>query len=435
MKTAAIDSPRAATAALDVRGRQNTRRVVIASSLGNGLEMYDFTVYSFFAATIGRLFFPSDSALASLLMSLATFAVGFLMRPLGAVLIGRVADRRGRKAALTLTIALMTLGTALIAFTPTYSSIGIAATALLVFGRLLQGLSAGGEVGTASAFLMESGHERNRCFMVSWQGASQGAAALLGALSGLALSSWLSPQELESWGWRIPFVIGLLIGPVGWYIRQNLDETHDGAESSVHRPLAAVLRSHFGTLLLGILLMASATVSMYLVVFYMPTYLTQTLHYPGSTAFALVCLASALLALIPPLAARFADRLPRRKPLLYWTIGLPLLLVYPAFQLLAAGPDSLLLMCAIVALILPLAVGIGAFFALLMEAFPREQRVTGLSIIYSFGVTLFGGLSPLLVTWLVGVTGNSQVPAFYLMAAAALSLLALRLYPEHPGRA
>jgi MHS family proline/betaine transporter-like MFS transporter len=408
------------------------RRVVVASSLGNALEIYDFTVYSFFAVIIGKLFFPGESALASLLMSLATFAVGFLMRPLGAVIIGRVADRCGRKAALSLTIGLMTVGTAMIAFTPTYSSIGIVATVILVLGRLLQGISAGGEVGTASAFLMESGRTDNRCFMVSWQGASQGAAALVGALTGLLLTSTLSEQALHSWGWRVPFVIGLLIGPVGWYIRQHLDETHTAPHQPT--PLGALLHTQARTLVLGILLMAVSTVTMYMVVFYMPTYLVQTLHYPSGFAFALVGLASALLAVIPPLAGHYADRLPSRKTMLYWVVGLPLVMVYPAFLLLGMQ-NTLLCMLAITLLVMPLAVGIGPTLALMMEAFPREQRVTGLSIIYSFGVTLFGGFSPLLVTWLIGVTGNPLTPAFYLVATCALSLFALRLFPEHPGRA
>lgn len=421
--------PSPATASLHVR---KMRRVVIASSLGNGLEIYDFTVYSFFAVIIGKLFFPGESALASLLMSLATFAVGFLMRPLGAVLIGRVADRRGRKAALSLTIALMTVGTGIIAFTPTYASIGITATLLLVFGRLLQGLSAGGEVGSASAFLMESGSTANRCFMVSWQGASQGAAALLGALTGLLLSSNLSPEALQSWGWRVPFIIGLMIGPVGWFIRQHLDETH--TETADTPSLAQLLREHKGTLLLGIMWMAASTVSMYMVVFYMPTYLVQTLHYPGSFSFALVGLASALLAVIPPIAARYADRFTRRKPLLYWVAGLALVFAYPSFLLLGLQ-STWLCMLAIALLIMPMAVGVGASFAMLMEAFPREQRVTGLSVIYSFGVTLFGGFSPLLVTWLIGLTGNPLTPALYLIATLVLSLIALRLFPEHPGRA
>lgn len=411
--------------------RRKMRRVVIASSLGNGLEIYDFTVYSFFAAIIGKLFFPAESAVASLLMSLATFAVGFLMRPLGAIIIGRVADRRGRKAALSLTITLMTVGTAVIAFSPTYASIGISASVLLVLGRLLQGLSAGGEVGTASAFLMESGQTGNRCFMVSWQGASQGAAALVGALTGLVLSSSLSSESLESWGWRVPFVIGLLIGPVGLYIRRNLDETHQNIEAVT--PFKDLLHKRGRVLMLGILLMASSTVCMYMVLFYMPTYLVRTLGYPSKAAFALVSLASVLLALVPPLASRFADRLPRRKPMLYWTLGMPILLVYPAFLLLG-GQNWLVCMLAIALLILPLAVGTGAFMALLMEAFPQAERATGVSIIYSFGVTIFGGFSPLLVTWLISVTGDPQTPALYLIGAGILSLLSLRLYPEHPGR-
>ncbi|MBF8005711.1 MFS transporter [Pseudomonas brenneri] len=414
-----------------VPSRARTRRVVVASSLGNGLEMYDFTVYSFFAVIIGQLFFPADSALASLMMSLVTFALGFLIRPLGAVLIGRFADRYGRKQALTLTIALMTVGTGIIAFTPTYSSIGIFATVLLVFGRLLQGFSAGGEVGAASAFLMESGRTDNRCFMVCWQGASQGAAALLGALSGLVLTTMLSQEALHSWGWRVPFIIGLLIGPVGWYIRQHLDETHENIDKPT--PFRDFVRNHARTLGLGILLMASSTVSSYMVVFYMPTYLTRTLHYPSSFAFGLVAFACVLLAVVPPFASRFADRMPRRKPLLYWLCGLQAVLTYPAFVMLDQQ-STLLCLVAVSLLILPMAINGGAGLALLMEAFSRDDRVTGLSIIYSFGVTLFGGFSPLIVTWLIALTGSPLVPAWYLCGAIVLSGAALRFYPEHPGR-
>ncbi|MGA3797525.1 MFS transporter [Pseudomonas fluorescens] len=411
--------------------RSKVRRVVVASSLGNALEIYDFTVYSFFAVVIGHLFFPADSPLASLMMSLVTFALGFLVRPLGAVLIGRFADRYGRKQALSLTIALMTLGTGIIAFTPTYSSIGIFATVLLVFGRLLQGFSAGGEVGAASAFLMESGRVDNRCFMVSWQGASQGAAALLGALSGLVLTTTLSEQSLQSWGWRVPFIIGLLIGPVGWYIRNNLDETHINTAPLV--PLRDLIHRHARTLGLGMLLMASSTVSSYMVVFYMPTYLTRTLHYPSSFAFSLVAFACVLLTVVPPFASRFADRMPRRKPLLYWLCGLQIVFTYPAFMML--NQQSLVLcLVAVSLLILPMAISGGAGLALLMEAFHRDERVTGLSIIYSFGVVLFGGFSPLIVTWLIAVTGSPLVPAWYLCAAILLSGAALRFYPEHPGR-
>ena len=415
----------------DAPPRAKMRRVVVASSLGNALEMYDFTVYSFFAVIIGKLFFPADSPLASLMMSLVTFALGFLIRPLGAVMIGRFADRYGRKQALSLTIALMTVGTGIIAFTPTYSSIGIFATGLLVFGRLLQGFSAGGEVGAASAFLMESGRTDNRCFMVCWQGASQGAAALLGALSGLVLTTMLSEQALHSWGWRVPFIIGLLIGPVGWYIRKHLDETHENIDKPT--PFRDFVREHARTLGLGILLMASSTVSSYMVVFYMPTYLTRTLNYPSSFAFGLVAFACVMLAVVPPIASRFADRMPRRKPLLYWLCGLQAVLTYPAFVMLGQQ-STLLCLVAVSLLILPMAISGGAGLALLMEAFSRDNRVTGLSIIYSFGVTLFGGFSPVIVTWLIALTGSPLVPAWYLCAAIVISGVALRFYPEHPGR-
>ncbi|MDH4842265.1 MFS transporter [Pseudomonas sp. BN505] len=409
----------------------NSRRVIIASSLGNGLEIFDFTVYSFFAATIGKLFFPAASAQASLLLSLVTFAGGFLARPLGALLIGRIADRHGRKAALSLTIALMTAGTAFIAFTPSYASIGIWATILLVLGRLLQGISAGGEVGTATTFLMESGRKNNRCFMVSWQCASQGAAALAGALTGLLLTSTLSPDQIESWGWRLPFILGLLIGPVGWYIRRHLDETHEQGGDAL--PLGQVLRRRSRPLLLGILAMAGSTVTMYLVVYYMPTYLTRTLGYPPQFSFALVGLACALMAVIPPVAARFADRLPRRKPILYATTAATLAAAWPAFWLLGLN-SQLMCMIAIVALVLPLSIAAAPNFALLMEGFDKAERATCLSCVYSVGVTCFGGFSPLIVTWLIGATGNPLTPAFYLIVALLISLFALCLYPEHPGR-
>lgn len=204
-----------------------SRKATVACALGNALEMYDFTIYSFFAVVIAKNFFPAQSASASLLMSLATFGVGFLMRPVGAVVIGRFADRRGRKAALSLTISLMTVGTAMIAFAPSYQDIGLFGTLMLVAGRLTQGFSAGGEVGTASVYLMESSASGNRCRNVSWQAASQGYAAMVGAGLGLLLNNMLSAEDLENWGWRIPFMLGLLIGPLGWYIRRFLPETHE----------------------------------------------------------------------------------------------------------------------------------------------------------------------------------------------------------------
>lgn len=407
-------------------------RAVMAAAIGNGLEIYDFTVYSFFAATIGRLFFPSSSSTASLLLSFATFGAGFVMRPLGAVLIGNLADRRGRKAALTLTIALMTAGTALIAFTPTYGSIGVAATVLVVLGRLMQGLSAGGEVGAASALLMESATQGRRCFLVSWQAATQGAAALLGALTGAAVSATLSPDALQSWGWRVPFVIGLLIAPVGIYIRRHLEETH--TESAAHASLRAVVREHGRTLLLGIFLMTSSTSSMYIMVFYMPTYLVNTMHMPQVTAFLAACVAGLTMLVMSPLFGRLADRLPRRKPLLIASSIVSLCVMLPNFALLSSGPGLPLTLCCIALSVTIGSVSAGAGGSMMMEALPRHHRATGMSIMYSVGVTVFGGFAPLIVTWLIATTGSRMAPAGYLFCASLISFTALLLFPSHPGR-
>ncbi|MBK4997984.1 MFS transporter [Pseudomonas sp. S31] len=409
----------------------SSRKTLIACSLGNALEMYDFTIYSFFAVLIGKHFFPSDSAMASLLMSLATFGVGFLMRPVGAMVIGRYADRHGRKAALSLTIGLMTLGTALIAFAPTYSQIGIFATLLLVAGRLIQGMSAGGEIGTASVFLMESSSVRKRCQSVSWQAASQGYAALVGAGFGFSLSQVLEPAALESWGWRIPFIFGLLIGPVGWYIRTRLPETHEAAPAQEgQQKLDGELLKRIAQ---GIGLMASSTIGMYLFVFYMPTYLTTALHYPAGSAMAIACISSGCMAIICPLAGRFADKYQLRKRLLVWTVATPVVLTLPVFHLLGQVQHLGLAMMCVAVLILPTCIGAGAFFALIMEGFPKARRSFGTSVSYSLGVTIFGGFSPLVATWLIAALGTPLAPAYFLLAGGIVSLACLKSFPENKG--
>ncbi|MEJ5903260.1 MFS transporter [Pseudomonas kermanshahensis] len=409
-----------------------SKKATVACALGNALEMYDFTIYSFFAVVIARNFFPAQSEMASLLLSLTTFGVGFLMRPVGAVIIGRFADRHGRKAALSLTIGLMTLGTAMIAFAPTYHQIGVLGTLILIVGRLTQGFSAGGEIGTASVFLMESSSTANRCHNVSWQAASQGYAALVGAGAGLLLSTLLTAEDLEHWGWRIPFMLGLLIGPVGWYIRRCLPETHEAQPEASE----GHWRDHFDLrhTLLAIGLMASATISIYLFIFYMPAYLTSSLGYPQRSALAVACVASACLAVITPLAGRFADRHVLRKKLLVWTIALPVVLAGPALYVLGLSTNLFLAMLVIAILVLPACIGSGAFFALIMEGFPKRSRALGTAVSYSFGVTLFGGFSPLIATWLTGTLESPLAPALYLLVGGVISLFCLALYPENPGR-
>lgn len=408
---------------------KTSRKSIFAISLGNGLEMYDFTVYSFFAVIIGQLFFGESGPVTGLLLSLATFGVGFIMRPLGAVLIGNYADKHGRKAALTLTITLMTVGTAFIAFTPSYSSIGIFATISLVIGRLLQGLSAGGEIGAASAALMESNKKDKRCFMVSWQVASQGGAAAVGALVAFTINSTLTPDQILSWGWRIPFLIGLLIGPVGWYIRRHLE---DGAVRNTNQtpPVKTLLSKQGKTVFYGILMIWGGTATMFTEVFYMPTYLIHELNYKPTIAYAVAILAGSLLLIFTPLLGHFCDRLKSRKTLPLIGMIASFILIYPAFLYLGSSDSLMKSLFIIGGLILLFVSANSSLLVLIMEAFKPEYRASGISIVYSFGVTIFGGFTPVFVTSVISMTGNKMAPAFYLMFAVVVSCLAMWRFPN-----
>lgn len=427
MTIASSTTPIPTTAA--ARTATQTKHIVVAATIGNGLIMYDFTVYSFSAAIIGKLFFPSSSPFASLLMSLATFGAGFIMRPLGAMMIGNLADRKGRKAGLTFSIALMTLGTGIIAFTPSYASIGVVATLLLVLARLLQGLAAGGEIGAASAVLMELASKDHRCYLVSWRPASQGAAALAGALVGACTTAMLTPAAMQDWGWRIPFMLGMLIGPVGWYIRRRMAEPPPMQET--HRPtLKRVFAQHPRTLWYGMLLMAAPSASIYITVFYMPTYLVTTLHLPPVTSLLTACLAGTMIFICNPLLARIADRQRHRKPIQALTLISCIVLVYPAFLALTHGVGELASLLIIGGYAVVALSNGGVSSVMMLEAFPRHHRAAGMSMIYSFGVTVFGGFSPFIVTWLIAQTGNPMAPAWYLLAALCISLFALARFPN-----
>ncbi|MGC0151737.1 MFS transporter [Chromobacterium vaccinii] len=408
------------------------RRTLIAVALGNWLELYDFTVFSFFAMLIGKLYFPSDSEYGSLLMALATFGIGFVVRPLGGLAIGRIADRSGRKPALTLTIWLMAAGTALIGLAPTHADIGVAAPLLIVAGRLLQGFAAGGEIGASTSYLMEFAPKSRRGFMVSWQTATQGAAVLVGAASGALLTALLTVDALESWGWRLPFLFGLLIGPLGLYIRGQLDETHR-PEASRQPGLLRLASEHRRTLLLGSMLVMGMSANTYVIANYMPSYLSKVLHMPPSSALLSGCAAGLMMLLASPPAGWLADRLRRRKPLLLAVNTLLLLLTLPCFALLLGEPTlrNALLLATLLTTIL--ALGCPAGFLLVMEALPRHGRATGLAVVYACGVTVFGGFAQFIVTWLISVSGDPLAPAWYAMACTGLSLLALILFHERPA--
>jgi MHS family proline/betaine transporter-like MFS transporter len=409
--------------------RETTPRVrqVVAAVIGNALEWYDFIVFGFMAGIISSVFFPAQNAYASLLLTTVTFGVGFVMRPIGGIFIGIYADRKGRKAALQLIIALMTGATALLAFAPTYSVIGMASSLLIVIARMLQGLATGGEFASSTALLIELAPSSKRGLYGSWQMTGQGLSLLAGAAIGALITHSLSHDQLYSWGWRVPFVIGLLIAPVGFWIRNHLNEPKVIAVSS-HAPvttkisMARALREHGKALISSSLLTASATIAFYILVIYMPTFANRSLGIPLDDAFASQCIAILVMTIIIPFAGALSDRIGRR-PLIQGSLVLYFLLLLPLFRWLLASPDSFRLAVTQVALCAVLGVLLGPYATAIAEQFSAKVRSTGLAISYNIAVMIFGGFAQLIVTWLLHVTGSLLTPGFYLLFGAALGIL------------
>lgn len=401
--------------------RRQANKAVVATVIGNGLEWFDFTVYSFFSVIIAKVFFPSANELTSYLLALATFGVGFFMRPVGGILLGIYSDRRGRKAALSLTILLMAAGTLIIAVTPGYAQLGLFAPALIVFARLLQGFSAGGEMGSATAFLTEHAPAGQKAYYSSWIQASIGVAVALGAGFGALLSALLTPEQLESWGWRLPFLFGSLIGPIGFYIRSRIDETP--AYATVERaqsPLREVLRVYPRQTATSFSMVVLWTVCTYAVLFYLPSYATRVLDLPSGLGFTAGMLGGLVLLVATPLVGRLADRHGKRP----WLLGSAVAIfcaAWPLFWMLNRWPGLASLLVFQTVLGLLISGYLGGLLAAFGELLPTRVLSTGLSVAYNFAVTLFGGFATFTVTWLIAATGSPLAPAFYIMFAAAIS--------------
>jgi MFS transporter, MHS family, proline/betaine transporter len=398
-------------------------KAVTAASVGNALEWFDFVIYGFFAVTIGKLFFPSNSDVESLLVAFATFGITFFVRPLGAIILGVFADRHGRKAALTLSIALMMLGTGIIAITPTYSAIGSLAPIVIVIARFIQGVSAGGEFGSATAFLAEQDAKR-RGFFASWQFASQGLTTVLAASFGAILASALTNEQMDLWGWRIPFLSGLLIGPVAYYLRRSVDETEEFQSLQDHRaPLQEALSGAKQRLLISLGLVVLCTVVTYTTLF-MPSFAVRHLGLSQAESFLAILLTGAIQIVLVPVFGALSDK-HGRLPIMFTAAFAVLLVSYPIFAWLVSTPalQTLLMVQAIIGVLA--AAYMGPLPALMSDMFPTRMRTTGLSVSYSFGVAIFGGFAPFINAWLIEATGSKVAPSFYLMFAAAISLLGL----------
>ena len=436
MNTPASHSPTASPHAAPL-SKAMVRRIVFSSSIGNALEWFDFLVYGYFATIIAKQFFPMQDEWLSTLLAIATFGISFLMRPLGAIVLGVYGDRKGRKAALTLAIALMMVGTFTMAVMPPFSSIGLAAPLLVLFARLVQGFAVGGEFGSATAFMVEHS-ATHRGYYASWQFASQGLAAITAATFGSLLTAWLPAEHLNSWGWRLPFVFGLLVGPVGYYIRSHLDETPEflalreeraaseaaGERKAVSETKDAAFSNQWGNLLLAIGIVAQSTVGVYVLQLYMPLYAVKQLHMAAAASFGVVVLNGGMQFIFSPVMGALSDRIGRIRIMLTTSILMGLL-IYPMFAWLQTHPTiGWLLVLQGVAGIFKASYS-GPMPALMSEIFPTQVRSTGLSIAYSIGVTIFGGFAPTIVETFIHLTGDKLAPSYYVLLAAVLSGISL----------
>jgi MFS family permease len=409
------------------------KRVVAATVAGNALEFYDFVTYAFFAVYIGKTFFPASTPLGSLLLSVAVFGVGFFARPVGGVLIGAFADRAGRRPAMLLTIALITLGTLGLALTPSYESIGLAAPIIVVLCRLIQGLALGGEVGPSSAFLIESAPPAQRGLYASWQLASQGAAGLVAGAMGLALTHSLSPAEMLAWGWRVPFMVGLLLVPLAIYLRRNMPETLHAAPPQAINSGVIGLKRKRGLIGLAVLVVIGGTVSTYVGNF-MTTYAITTLKMSPVLAMGATVVGGLSTLVFSLVGGWMCDRF-GRKPTMFWPRVAAAVLTVPAFMLLVAQPSATTLFAVSGFLAALTAVSGAASLVAIPELLPRGIRATGMSIAYAVGVSLFGGTTQLVITWLIGVTGNPAAPAWYVAGASVITAVAMLAMPESRDRA
>ncbi|MEW1780975.1 MFS transporter [Arthrobacter sp. NPDC080086] len=415
---------------------ESKARAIFRVVSGNFLEMYDFMVYGYYAKAIADTFFPAGNEFLSLMLSLVTFGAGFLMRPLGAIFLGAYIDRHGRRVGLIVTLALMACGTLLIALVPGYATIGLAAPLLVLIGRLLQGFSAGVELGGVSVYLAEISTPGKKGFFVSWQSASQQVAVMFAALLGVLMSSLLPPSEMSAWGWRVPFLVGCLIVPFLFIIRRSLQETEE-FQKRKHRPdLAAVFRSmgqNWRLVGAGTLMVVMTTVSFYLITAYTPTFGKSVLHLSDfDSLIVTLCVGASNFFWLPVMGA-VSDRVGRRPLLILFTV-LMLLTAYPAMQWLVGAPSFARMLTVLLWLSFLYGSYNGAMVVTLTEIMPPEVRTTGFSLAYSLATAIFGGFTPAIATWLIHTTGNKAMPGVWVSFAALCGLVATLAIVKPAGK-
>jgi MFS transporter, MHS family, proline/betaine transporter len=402
------------------------RRVVVASILGNGLEWFDFVTYGYFSSIIAHVFFKGGGS-AALLLTYATFAVGFVVRPIGGIVLGMFADRHGRRPTLALVIAMMAFGTLTLGVTPSYATIGLAAPVIVVIGRVIQGISIGGEFASATTMLVEYVPPERRMTFGSFQMSAQAVGRVFAAGIGLLVIVGLPKAEVQDWAWRIPFLLGALVGPFGFYIRYRLTESPEYREMLAHgekkarAPIMELLRSHGTAVFCGMGIVVAGTALTYIWNTYLPTYVVRQLHLPLWEGLVGVLVTSAFTIFTCVLGGWIADRVGAYRVFFFFTV-VSAVVAYPLFAYVLAAPSFTRLFEAQLVALTLFGLQIGPSPGLLASLFPVRVRSTGMAVTYNVAVTLFGGFAPLTVTGLIAKTGNNIMPAYYLIGAAAVSL-------------
>jgi MHS family proline/betaine transporter-like MFS transporter len=432
MATQANDMLEAAPAAAAPEGGASGARAILAASVGNLLEWYDFSVYALFAIYIAGNFFPRSDPGLDLVKTFLVFGLGFVIRPLGAVLIGIHGDRSGRKAALTLTILIMAGGTLIIALAPSYASIGIGAPLLLLAGRILQGFSAGGEIGSATAFLVEHAPADQRGRYTAWLQASMGMSNILGALVAFAIATLLPAAQIVRWGWRVPFLVGLLIVPVGIYLRRTLEETPQFCAEARQRrvepgratPLGLVFRDHSRSLLVGMGISILWAVAVYVLLIFMPVLVQKSFGFTAAQAFGSSLVGNVVFVSGCFAFGALADRIGPARVLM---IGVALLLVavLPLFLWLAASHSTATLVLVLSAFGVMVSGFTSVAPTVLSSLFPTRVRATGVSIVYNAAITIFGGFAPAILTWIGSNAGSVFAPGWYVVLATVPAIIAI----------
>jgi MHS family proline/betaine transporter-like MFS transporter len=405
----------------------STTRTIAVGAIGNVLEWYDFAIYGYFAAAIGRAFFPSEDPVAQVLAAFGIFAVGFLMRPVGGALIGYIGDRFGRRAALTFSVAAMAIPTFLVGALPGYEVMGVAAPVVLTLLRMIQGLSVGGEYTTSIVFMVERAPPGRRGIIGAMAGCGAVGGILLGSATGTLLAYTMSPEALEAWGWRIPFLVGLVVGLAGFLLRRHVQETVKPPAEG-RSPLVETLRSHGPLLARLAALSVFNSVGFYLMFVYIVSWLQLVDDMAPARALGVNTIAMTLLLPLMVAMGWATDRF-GRKPVMLGATALAFVGAVPFFWLLHHADPAVALLGQL-GFVLAVGTFVGTQPAIMVEAAPVAVRCTAIALGYNVTLGLVGGLSPLVATWLVNRTGNDYSPAFMIMVAAVISFLALLGFRE-----